>query len=205
MEYSYIAVEGNIGVGKTTLASLISVNRKLVLEEFEDNYFLPLFYKNKGAYAFHTEVSFLIKRYEQLLHIKKHGEKIIADYYFMKTLVFAKNNLTDPEFKLFSKLYYNLKDSLPKPDLVVYLKRSPKSLLNNIGKRGRSFEMEITAKYLNQINKAYNFYIENEKSNFRIVSINVEKLDFLNNPKQLEVILDRLEDRYPIGLTVIDI
>ncbi|MFB9843299.1 deoxynucleoside kinase [Mucilaginibacter ginsenosidivorans] len=182
MEYGYIAIEGNIGVGKTTLATLISkeLGRTLILEQFEDNHFLPLFYKNRKKYAFHTELSFLIQRFEQLQKAKLSGDKIIADYYFMKTLIFARNNLSNLEFDLFLKLYHNLKASIPKPDLIIFLRRKKETLLDNIHSRGRDFETNISLKYLSEIENAYQHHIEKEKDELTIVSLDVENIDFVN-------------------------
>jgi deoxyguanosine kinase len=207
MKYNYIAIEGNIGVGKTTLSGLIAreSNYKLILEEFEENHFLPLFYEHKERYAFHTEISFLIQRFEQLMIQKKTGQNIIADYYFMKTLIFAKNNLTEIEFDLFSKLYKNLKDALPTPDLIVFLHRPAKILINNIHRRGRDFERNITLEYLVQIENQYLEYIEKEKSNLRILNFNIDNTDFLNDPNQFKKIYKKLKLNYPIGITQINI
>ncbi|RLD31693.1 MAG: 2-amino-4-hydroxy-6-hydroxymethyldihydropteridine diphosphokinase, partial [Bacteroidetes bacterium] len=146
MRYNYIAIEGNIGAGKTSLATMISeqFNGKLILEQFEDNSFLPKFYKEPDKYAFPLEMSFLAERYQQLKDQLTKQDLFrtftISDYLFIKSLIFAKNNLQADEFALFSTMFTIIDEFLPKPDLLVYLYLDVPGLQRNIKNRGRSYE-----------------------------------------------------------------
>lgn len=207
MKHKYIAIEGNIGVGKTTVSKLLAdkFDAQLILENFEENHFLNLFYKYPKRYAFHTEVSFLIQRYEQLLSIETTQENIIADYFFMKTLIFAKNNLSQKEFDLFETIFNNLKKSLRKPDLIVLLRRPVPALLENIRRRGREFEMHILPGYLSKIEEEYDFFFKNEGGNLKILSLEIKTLDFITNLEKLTVLKEKLTQDYPYGITQISI
>ena len=143
MRYNYIAIEGNIGAGKTSLATKISeqFGAKLLLERFADNPFLPKFYANPTRYSFPLELSFLADRYQQLKEelgsIDMFSPFTIADYYFMKSLVFASSTLEEDEYNLYRQIFHIIHSSLPKPDLYVYLHVPPEKLLSNIASRGR--------------------------------------------------------------------
>ncbi|HRX32118.1 MAG TPA: deoxynucleoside kinase, partial [Tenuifilaceae bacterium] len=153
----YLVIEGNIGAGKTTLATMLAneLNAKLTLEQFSDNPFLPKFYQNPERYSFPLELSFLAERYRQL-NVDLRSTSLfhnitIADYFFMKSLIFAQNTLTGDELQLYKQLFNIIYSSLPKPDLYVYLHLPTEKLLKNIEKRGREYEKTITADYLNSI------------------------------------------------------
>ena len=159
MNYNYIAIEGTVGAGKTTLATRIGndFNGKLVLEEFEGdkNPFLPKFYKEPDKYSFQVEMTFLALRYQQLKDklgaLDLFHDFIISDYYVAKSLIFSKNNLQDDEYQLFSRFFNIIFSDMPKPELLVYLYSDVERLQANIRKRGRAYEQEISDTYLDNI------------------------------------------------------
>jgi deoxyguanosine kinase len=186
MNYNYIAIEGNIGSGKTSLAGLIAedFNAKLVLERFEDNSFLPKFYKNPDQYAFPLEMSFLADRYQQLKDELRARELFssftVADYFIDKSLIFARQNLKNDEYALYSKLFDIVITSLPGPDLIVFLHNSIDNLIGNIAKRGRDYEKAIEPAYLDKIQKGYFEYFKN-KTQKKILIIDTSGLDFVKS------------------------
>ncbi len=204
--YNFIAIEGNIGAGKTTLAASISndFNARLILEEFADNSFLPKFYQEPEKYAFPLELSFLAERYQQLktelVRQDIFKPRVISDYYFLKCLIFAKANLDEDEFSLYSKLFHIINDSLPKPDLFVYLYHSIERLQENIKKRGRTFEQNITDDYLIKIQTGYFDFIK-QVDDLRVLIIDVNNIDFANNPKHYKQIVDIINRPYDKGIT----
>jgi deoxyguanosine kinase len=164
MKHSYTAIEGNIGAGKSTLAQLLVADTGAVFmpERFEDNPFLPLFYKNQERYAFTVELSFLEDRVQQVAECVQKNSVVVSDYLWAKSLVFARVNLKDEELQLFERLYAVLTQTLPKPDVIIYLHRDTEHLLGHIGKRGRDYEQEIQADYLSRVENAYRDYFQNE-------------------------------------------
>lgn len=185
---SYIVIEGNIGAGKTSLAQMMSVkfNTELVLESFAENTFLPQFYKDPERFAFPLEMSFMAERFRQLTELfstRKQGRSIIADYYFGKCLLFSKVNLKSDEFKLYSEFFELLESRIPRPDLVVFLKKEVDVLQSNIKKRGRPFEKNIARNYLEALNKAYEGLMNDLVSHsISTLSIDTSNLDFVNDP-----------------------
>ncbi|MDG2052362.1 MAG: 2-amino-4-hydroxy-6-hydroxymethyldihydropteridine diphosphokinase [Flavobacteriaceae bacterium] len=185
-KFRYVAIEGNIGAGKTSLATQLAsdFNTKLVLERFKENPFLPKFYKDPDRFAFPLEMSFLADRYQQLLddltQYNLFKENVIGDYDANKSLIFAKITLQKEEFKLYKKLFQIMHKELPKPDTYVYLYQNTESLLENIKNRGRDFEQEIQASYLQKINKGYMEFIRNQHS-YTIKIIDISEIDFVNN------------------------
>jgi deoxyadenosine/deoxycytidine kinase len=205
MQHQFLIIEGNIGAGKTTLSQMLAEDFgfKLLLEEFADNPFLPHFYQNPDRYAFPVELFFMTERHKQLQQELAQRdlfqEGIVADYIFYKTLLFARNNLNTEEYRLFQRLFNILNAAFPKPDLLVYLHRSVDRLMDNIRRRGRSFEQEIEPSYLQQIQQSYfEFFRSNEQ--LPILIIDIEDLDFLNNPEDYQKILDLLNRPYRPGL-----
>jgi len=205
MQHQFLIIEGNIGAGKTTLSQMLAEDFgfKLLLEEFADNPFLPHFYQNPDRYAFPVELFFMTERHKQLQQELAQRdlfqEGIVADYIFYKTLLFARNNLNTEEYRLFQRLFNILNAAFPKPDLLVYLHRSVDRLMDNIRKRGRSFEQEIEPSYLQQIQQSYfEFFRSNEQ--LPILIIDIEDLDFLNNPEDYQKILDLINRPYRPGL-----
>jgi len=176
---NYLVIEGNIGAGKTTLASRIAddFNAKLILERFADNPFLPKFYNDPEKYSFQLELSFLASRYKQLMEEFATQDLFktftVADYYFTKSLVFAASTLKGDEFNLYKQIYHIVYGSLPKPDLYVYLHLNPERLLDNIKKRGRSYAMNITEDYLRTIQDNYfAFFYQNTDLKYLVIDIN---------------------------------
>ncbi|MGZ4059127.1 MAG: deoxynucleoside kinase [Bacteroidia bacterium] len=208
--YNYIVIEGNIGAGKTTLATAMAndLNTRLVLEQFADNPFLPKFYEDPEKHAFPLELSFLAERYHQLKKELSSQDifkpAIISDYYFVKSLIFAKSNLKEDEFALYSKLFHIINDSLPKPDLFVFLYHDIKRLQENIRKRGRSYEQNISDEYLAKIQQAY-FDFFKQLPDLRILIIDVNNVDFANNLEDYELILNILKKPYNAGVTNITV
>ncbi len=184
--YNYIAIEGNIGAGKTSLAAKIAndFNSKLILERFKDNPFLPKFYEDSSRYAFPLEMSFLADRYQQLVdeisQFDLFKECVIADYDINKSLIFAKITLPEVEFLLYKRLYGVMKKEMPKPDLYVYLYQNTERLLENIKKRGRKYEQSIEATYLQKLNTGYLEFIKNQPF-YNVKIIDISEMDFLQN------------------------
>jgi deoxyadenosine/deoxycytidine kinase len=184
--YSFIAIEGNIGAGKTSLAQKLSAdfNAKLILEEFEDNSFLPKFYEDARRYAFPLEMSFLAARFnqlkKQLLEQDLFKQYTISDYIFPKCMLFSKVNLDDDEYDLYVKLFDIINQQLPQPDLLVYLHNPIEKLQWNITNRGRTYEQHIEDSYLQQLSDAYLQYLHSNE-HLRILLINCSSLDFVNN------------------------
>ena len=191
---NYIVIEGNIGAGKTSLSRKLSelLNARLILEEFSDNPFLPLFYKNPERYAFPVELFFMTERHKQLQELLLEGnlfqQYIVADYIFSKTLLFAGQNLEREELRLFQKLFNTLNASFPKPDLLVYLYRSVDVLQANIRKRARSYEQDIEASYLEKIQQAYLSYFELAKADMPILVLDVGEMDFMQDESHYKLI-----------------
>lgn len=183
----YIAIEGNIGAGKTSLSHLLATDWdcRLVLEQFTDNPFLPLFYKNPERYAFQVELFFMTERYKQLqeqfANQNLFNQQIIGDYFFLKTLLFAKKNLFAEEYRLFHQLFQTLNSHAPTPDILVYLHRPVSALQKNILKRGRSMENTIEDSYLEKLQSAYFDYFKTA-AEFPILVLNLSDIDFINNP-----------------------
>jgi deoxyguanosine kinase len=198
--YNYIAIEGNIGAGKTTLATKIAedFNAKTVLERFADNPFLPKFYKDQNRYAFPLEMSFLADRYQQisddLAQFDLFKDFIVADYHIFKSLIFAKVTLHEDEFRLYKTLFDIIYKEMPKPDLYVYLYQNSERLLQNIKRRGRSYEQEIPADYLNKINKGYLDYIKSQ-TDLNVLIIDVSDKDFVKNQEDYVFILDEIQKK----------
>ncbi|WP_310555586.1 2-amino-4-hydroxy-6-hydroxymethyldihydropteridine diphosphokinase [Flavobacterium sp.] len=197
---NYIAIEGNIGAGKTTFASRIAedFNAKMVLERFADNPFLPKFYKDQNRYAFPLEMSFLADRYQQLSddlsQFDLFKDFVVADYHIFKSLIFAKVTLQEDEFRLYKTLFDIIYKEMPKPDLYVYLYQNTDRLLKNIKKRGRSYEQDIPAEYLDKINKGYLDYIKSQ-TDLNCLIIDVSEFDFVKNQNDYLKILDAIQGK----------
>jgi deoxyguanosine kinase len=200
----FVAIEGNIGAGKTTLTTALAElwDAKLILEQFTDNPFLPLFYKNPERYAFQVELFFMTERHKQLQEAfaaPSLFEPIsVADYFFFKTVLFAHNNLTADEFRLFNGLFQVLNSTFRKPDLLVYLHRPVEVLHKHIAQRGRSYETEITLDYLTDIQEQYFSYFRTMQQQ-PILILDLGSTDMLapNAFAEFEQLLAR---DWPIGL-----
>lgn len=184
--YNYIAIEGNIGAGKTSLATMIAkeFNAKLILERFKDNAFLPKFYKEPDRYAFPLEMSFLADRYQQLLddigQYDLFKDFMIADYDRYKSLIFAQVTLQEEEFVLYKRLHEMMYKEMPQPELYVYLYQNTERLLANIKKRGRSYEKDMDPAYLEKINQGYLDFIKSQH-NLNVKIIDISELDFVKS------------------------
>ncbi len=190
--YKYIVIEGNIGAGKTTFVKMLAAkhNARMLLETFAENPFLPKFYKEPEKYAFTLEMAFMADRYGQLKKgIQEQDlftEFTVSDYYFMKSLIFAKQTLTDTEFKLYRQFFHIIYPSLPKPDIYVYLHTNVDRLLQNIKKRGREYEQDISPEYLSKIQKGYFDFFKQHSGDFPFLIIDTTNLDFVNNTSHFE-------------------
>ena len=197
-KYNYIAIEGNIGAGKTTLTNMIAedFNAKTVLERFADNPFLPKFYEDNERYAFPLEMSFLADRYQQLsddlAQFDLFKNFIVSDYYIFKSLIFAQVTLQKEEYFLYRKMFDIMYKEISKPDLYIYLYQNTPRLLENIQKRGRDYEQNIPSEYLDKIHKGYATFINTEKSLNTLV-IDVSDKDFLNNPNDYQTVVDLIK------------
>lgn len=193
-KYSYIAIEGNIGAGKTTLTKLIAedFNAKVVLERFADNPFLPKFYEDNERYAFPLEMSFLADRYSQLTddlaQFDLFKNFIVSDYYIFKSLIFAQVTLQKDEYYLYRKMFDIMYKEISKPDLYIYLHQNTPRLIENIKKRGRDYEQNIEPAYLDKIHQGYSTFIKTEES-LKTLVIDVSDKDFVNNPEDYRDII----------------
>ncbi|MBT8304137.1 MAG: 2-amino-4-hydroxy-6-hydroxymethyldihydropteridine diphosphokinase [Bacteroidia bacterium] len=198
-KFNYLAIEGNIGAGKTSLATMISMdfNAKLILERFADNPFLPKFYEDQTRYAFPLEMSFLADRYQQisddLSQLDLFKDFIVSDYDVFKSLIFSKITLQEDEFKLYRKLFYLMHKDLAKPDLYVYLYQNTERLQENIKSRGRKYEQEIDTEYLEKINAGYIEFLRNQ-TGFNVQLIDISDMDFVKNRHDYLKILDKMCD-----------
>ncbi|CAC9974226.1 2-amino-4-hydroxy-6-hydroxymethyldihydropteridine diphosphokinase [Flavobacterium panici] len=199
-KYNYIAFEGNIGAGKTTLVHKFAddFNAKTVLERFADNPFLPKFYKDQNRYAFPLEMSFLADRYQQLsddlAQFDLFKDFIVADYHIFKSLIFAKITLQEDEYRLYRNLFDIIYKEMPKPDLYIYLYQNTERLLQNIKKRGRSYEQNIQADYLDKINNGYLEYIKSQ-TDLNVLIIDVSDRDFVKKQEDYLFVLSEIQKK----------
>lgn len=199
-QFNYVAFEGNIGAGKTTLVHKIAedFNGKTVLERFADNPFLPKFYKDQNRYAFPLEMSFLADRYQQLsddlAQFDLFKDFIVADYHIFKSLIFAKITLQEDEYRLYRNLFDIIYKEMPKPDLYVYLYQNTERLLKNIKKRGRAYEQNIEASYLEKINNGYLEYIKSQ-TDLNVLIVDVSDRDFVKRHEDYIFILNEIKKK----------
>lgn len=189
----YIAIEGVIGAGKTSLAQKLgeALNAKVVLEKFEENPFLPKFYEDPIRYAFQTQIFFLLSRYKQqqeFFQADLFQDFLITDYIFEKDKIFAYLNLADDELKLYEMLINNMEHNIPTPDLVVYIQSSIERLMVNIKKRNREIEKNMTVEYIRDLNEAYNYFFFRYKD-APLLIVNATAIDFVNNQNDFEELL----------------
>lgn len=210
LPYRFIAIEGNIGAGKTTLCHRMAerFGCSLILEQFTDNPFLPFFYEQPDRYAFPVELFFMTERHKQLLEHFAEPDMFrsftVADYFFVKTLLFAKNNLNEEEFRLFQRLFSVLNATFPKPDLLLYLHRPVDVLMQQIKKRGRDMERLITAGYLEELQRAYLEYFKTEDS-VPVLVLELDDADFVGKENVFQSILELFNHRYPPGVHFLSI
>ena len=209
IRYNYVVIEGNIGAGKTTLATKIAeqFNGRLVLERFADNPFLPKFYNEPEKYSFPLELSFLASRYKQLREEIETQDLFksftVADYYFTKSLVFAASTLNGEEYNLYRQIFYIIYGSLPKPDIFIYLHLDPVRLIQNIYKRGRQYEKNMTLEYLRKIQESYfSFFRQNPDNKYVVIDVN--NLDFVADESHYNRIAEVIFNRdFPAGLNMV--
>jgi deoxyadenosine/deoxycytidine kinase len=203
MKYPFITIEGNIGAGKTTLSQLLSAhfNARLILEEFADNPFLPKFYDNPEQYAFPLELFFMAERFKQLKEVLStrdiFHQVTITDYLFTKSLLFAKVNLAEEEYRLYQKLFDIINPHIVQPDILIFLNAPVSKLQENIRKRNRSYEQQIPDEYLLNIQDIYSEFIR--QHDIITLMVDTTNADFLNNPLHLKTIIDALDQDYTPG------
>ena len=200
---NYVAIEGAIGVGKTSLAKLLSdrLGAKLVLEKFEENPFLPEFYDDPGRFAFQTQLFFLLQRYQQqqeLRQVDMFHNLLISDYMFIKDRLFASLNLDEKEMSLYDSIANMLERNIINPDLIIYLQADTSTLMKNIAKRGREFEANISYDYINALNEIYTEYFFRYNKT-PLVIINTNHIDFVNKSADLDQVIDYI--RQPVSGT----
>jgi deoxyadenosine/deoxycytidine kinase len=199
----YIAIEGPIGVGKTSLSELLSkeLGARLVLEDFEDNPFLPDFYNDPERFGFQTQLFFLLQRYRQqqdLRQVDMFQKLLITDYMFVKDRLFASLNLNDKEMNLYDTVASLLERNIIKPDLVIYLQADTDVLMKNIEKRGRNMERNVTWEYIDALNQVYTEYFFRYQDT-PLVIINTNNIDFVENENDLKEVIDYI--RQPVSGT----
>jgi deoxyadenosine/deoxycytidine kinase len=195
MPFRHIAVEGPIGVGKTSLVERLAERFEgvMVLEDIT-NPFLPAFYENRAGAAFQVQIYFLLSRFQQQREIAQMNlfhRLVLADYSFPKDRIFAYLNLDDADLKVYEKLYPVLEAEVPKPDLVIYMQASVPVLLDRIEHRGRDFEREFDRDYLDRLSEAYSYYFFHYRETPLLV-VNTDDIDFVNNPADLDALVDQV-------------
>jgi len=201
LNYRYIAIEGNIGAGKTTLSEMLSneFEYRSILEQYTENPFLPLFYENPERYTLQVELYFMTQRHKQLQTYyaspTQFQQNTIADYFFLKTLLFADSNLEGEEKGLFQQLFHTLNANFPNPDILIYLHRPVRELKTYIQQRGREMEDTIDPIYLDKVEKAY-FSFFKTQPNFPVLVIDMEGIDFVKTPCAYEKIVGLLQEEY---------
>jgi deoxyguanosine kinase len=193
----YIAIEGVIGVGKTTLARLLQpiFNAQLLLEVFEENPFLAEFYTDRERYAFQTQIFFLLSRYHQQNAVPRHlsnGDHIIADYTFEKDAIFAGINLSGDELVVYQEVHKALAEKIPKPDLLVYLRASTEVLMQRIASRDRSYERNMDRDYIGQLNRAYEAFFGDDHIGSPVLTIDTNQLNYVANSEDLQWVENRV-------------
>ena len=196
----YFAIEGVIGVGKTTLARMLqsSFDAELVLEVFEENPFLSDFYSDRQRYAFQTQIFFLLSRYHQqrrnISDRLTEAKALIADYTFEKDALFARINLSGDELEMYYRVQEALSEKISKPDLVVYLRASTDTLMKRIAMRDRSYERNMERGYIDQLNQSYEEYYLGTDHNTPVLIIDSNDMDFVGNPEDFQTILNRIRE-----------
>ena len=198
----YIAIEGVIGVGKTSLARLLqpAFGAQVLLEVFEENPFLSDFYSDRARYAFQTQMFFLLSRYHQqrVVPVLLERGPLIADYTFAKDALFARINLRGDELTLYHRLHDALAEKMPRPDLLVYLRAPTDVLMQRIAQRGRSYERQMERAYIDELNRAYDEFFAGHRQS-PVLTIEAEGLDFVANPEDLRAVTDRLQSALGLG------
>lgn len=201
----YVAIEGVIGVGKTTLARLMQsrFEADLLLEIFEENPFLSDFYADRQRYAFQTQIFFLLSRYRQqnntVPKILAEGRNLLSDYTFSKDALFARINLAGDELEMYYKVHEALGEKIPKPDLIVYLRAATDVLMQRITLRDRPYERQMEREYIADLNRAYEDFFSRPFDHTPVLPIDTDRLNFVQNPEHLDLIENRI--REALGLS----
>jgi deoxyguanosine kinase len=196
----YIAIEGVIGVGKTTLARLLqpAFESELLLEVFEENPFLSDFYSDRARYAFQTQIFFLLSRYHQqrrgVTSIVQSGKSLLSDYTFAKDSLFARINLKGDELEMYNRVHEALAEKIPMPDLLVYLQASTDTLTHRIATRDRSYERNMERGYIEELNQAYEDFFSKSYADTPVLVIDTNPLDIIHQPKHLKIIENRIRE-----------
>ena len=205
MNYNFITIEGCIGAGKTTLTTKLAerFGGKLILEQFEDNPFLPQFYEDPERHAFPVELYFMAERFQHLKRLLSEADMFtsftVADFLFQKSLIFANENLNENEAKLYRMLFDMINTTLPKPDIVLYLYAPVEKLLANIKRRGRDYEQNITAEYLENIQQAYLSYFKLQTGN-RVILLDIKDLNIADNEADFDKVVALLQQDFSPSL-----
>ncbi len=198
----YLAIEGVIGVGKTSLARLLqpAFGAQVLLEVFEENPFLSDFYSDRARYAFQTQMFFLLSRYHQqrVVPVLLERGPLIADYTFAKDALFARINLRGDELTLYHRLHDALAEKMPRPDLLVYLRAPTDVLMQRIAQRGRSYERQMERAYIDELNRAYDEFFAGHRQS-PVLTLEAEGLDFVANPEDLRAVTDRIQSALGLG------
>lgn len=199
----YLAIEGVIGVGKTTLARLLQpiFSAALLLEVFEENPFLRLFYEDRERYAFQTQIFFLLSRYAQQHHAVPEALErgsLIADYTFAKDALFARINLHGDEMDMYQRVHEALAERIPRPDLIVYLRAETDALMQRIAQRDRPYERQMDRAYIEQVNQAYEDFLRQPVQGISVLPIDTNRLNFVRSTDDLDFIAERV--RGALGL-----
>ena len=200
LPWRYIAVEGVIGVGKTSLAKLLGtrIGARLILEVVEENPFLGKFYHDRASFAFQTQIFFLLSRYRQQQKLFQHdlfSRTLVGDYLFAKDRIFANLNLSDEELVLYNQLAAILEQRIVVPDLVIYLQARTEVLLQRIKMRGRAYERDMDGAYIDALNGAYSYYFHHYQDSPLLV-VNTDDLDFVNVARDFDLLFEHLQDEF---------
>jgi deoxyguanosine kinase len=197
----YIAIEGVIGVGKTTLARMLapSFEAELLLEVFEENPFLSDFYSDRARYAFQTQIFFLLSRYHQqrrgVTALIESGKSLLSDYTFAKDSLFARINLKGDELEMYKRVHEALAEKIPMPNLLVYLRAHTDVLMQRIALRDRSYERNMERNYIDDLNRAYEEFFSRPYDGTPVLTIDTDPLDFVRNPNDLGIIENRIRQK----------
>jgi len=201
----YVAIEGVIGVGKTTLARFVhtAFSADLLLEVFEENPFLSDFYSDRSRYAFQTQIFFLLSRYQQQHKVIPEalaaGYMIISDYTFDKDSLFAGINLKGDELAVYHRVHEALAEKIPQPDLVVFLRASTDTLMERIAHRDRPYERDMERAYIDELNQAYEAFFADSKWQGRLLPIETDNLNIVARPEDLDYVIDRIRQTLHIS------
>ena len=201
----YIAIEGVIGVGKTTLARLLqpAFEAEILLEVFEENPFLSDFYSDRARYAFQTQIFFLLSRYHQqrrgVTAIVETGKSLLSDYTFAKDSLFAQINLKGDELEMYNRVHEALAEKIVMPDLLVYLQASTDTLMQRIALRDRSYERNMEVGYIEELNQAYEAFFSTSYKETPVLTIDTNQLNIIHNPKHLKYIENRIREALNLG------